>query len=502
MPDLPISSLPVATTGYSDSLMVIVNYNPIASGRTESIPFSAITAAGNYLPLSGGTVTGVTNFTAGLSATTISATTIGSSGDCVDDIYVTNIHSCSPLNINPLDEGNVYYGSTSGVTIDLQNIRFSVGTDTPLATIHVKGKGNTSATNSLLVQNSIGQDYFWVDDAGSTRIRTGTDQRFLFNGGNMFWVDDSGIIRSGSITADLITLNYTKFATSNIGLSSNDSINNRFFNITANATNSTGDEDIVVIDVKPTINHTGTASGDTYGFRYDPTFVSSSGDNYGFVADNNTVKNGFGTLSPSSTLESGGSFGTNIRTQIGSGTVLSTDYTVLVDSSASGTTITLPPISTCPNRIYTVKKISSDTNTIIISGDTNIDGGSSVTFTTQYMGVTLQNDGSQWWSLQSPEISRTFYSTSAVTTDTILTWSYNYYGVNNLSGVTLTLPITSGKTGYYLIIKDEAGTCSVNSITVIPNTLGELIDGQNSVIMNINNMSLTFMVRNGNWYLI
>lgn len=45
MPDLPISSLPLATTGYSDSLMVIVNYNPIATGRTESIPFSAITAS-------------------------------------------------------------------------------------------------------------------------------------------------------------------------------------------------------------------------------------------------------------------------------------------------------------------------------------------------------------------------------------------------------------------------------------------------------------------------
>jgi len=41
------------------------------------------------------------------------------SGDCITDIHVSNIHSCSPLNINPLDEGNVYFGSNSGVTIDL-----------------------------------------------------------------------------------------------------------------------------------------------------------------------------------------------------------------------------------------------------------------------------------------------------------------------------------------------------------------------------------------------
>ena len=43
------------------------------------------------------------------------------SGDCITDIHVSNIHSCSPLNINPLDEGNVYFGSNSGVTIDLES---------------------------------------------------------------------------------------------------------------------------------------------------------------------------------------------------------------------------------------------------------------------------------------------------------------------------------------------------------------------------------------------
>ena len=43
------------------------------------------------------------------------------SGYCIADLYVTNIHSCSPLRINPLDEGNVYFGSTSGVTIDINS---------------------------------------------------------------------------------------------------------------------------------------------------------------------------------------------------------------------------------------------------------------------------------------------------------------------------------------------------------------------------------------------
>lgn len=94
------------------------------------------------------------------------------------------------------------------------------------------------------------------------------------------------------------------------------------------------------------------------------------------------------------------------------------------------------------------------------------------------------------------------YSVTGITSNTVLTWSYNYYGVNNSTSITLTLPDTTNRDGQYLVIKDEVGTCSINSITINPNTIGVLIDGQNSVVMNINNMSLTFMVRNGNWFLI
>lgn len=52
------------------------------------------------------------------------------SATCISDIYVSNLHSCSPLFINPNDEGNVYFGSTSAVTIDLNNGgNTTIGTD-------------------------------------------------------------------------------------------------------------------------------------------------------------------------------------------------------------------------------------------------------------------------------------------------------------------------------------------------------------------------------------
>jgi len=41
------------------------------------------------------------------------------SADCISDLYVSNIHSCSPLNVNPLDEGNIYFGSEA-LTIDIE----------------------------------------------------------------------------------------------------------------------------------------------------------------------------------------------------------------------------------------------------------------------------------------------------------------------------------------------------------------------------------------------
>jgi hypothetical protein len=53
---------------------------------------------------------------------------------------VSNIHACSPLNINPLDEGNVYFGSTSGVTIDVLNSRVGIGTTTPSYLLDVKNE--------------------------------------------------------------------------------------------------------------------------------------------------------------------------------------------------------------------------------------------------------------------------------------------------------------------------------------------------------------------------
>jgi len=68
----------------------------------------------------------------------------GGTGSCITDLYVSNIHSCSPLNINPLDEGNVYFGSTSGLTYDVTNKRLGLNQPNPDYTFDFNsGDGNT-----------------------------------------------------------------------------------------------------------------------------------------------------------------------------------------------------------------------------------------------------------------------------------------------------------------------------------------------------------------------
>jgi hypothetical protein len=107
-----------------------------------------------------------------------------------------------------------------------------------------------------------------------------------------------------------------------------------------------------------------------------------------------------------------------------------------------------------------------------------------------------------------PTISATTYQnlpinvfvTSAITSSQTLTWDKSYWGVSGSSNVDLTLPTTTSRDGYYLVIKDEAGTSGFFRIRLTP--ASGLIDGNSYVDMNINYMSLTIMVRNGNWYLI
>ena len=86
-------------------------------------------------------------------------------------------------------------------------------------------------------------------------------------------------------------------------------------------------------------------------------------------------------------------------------------------------------------------------------------------------------------------------SSGSVSTD------YTYYGVNYNGSVDVSLPDATGLDGRFYHIKDEGGYCGVPSKRIrISPIVGQTIDGNNYVDMNISYMSLQLIARGNNWY--
>ena len=94
---------------------------------------------------SGNVVTGTTGGAA-FSWSDPVVTSGNTNADCIDDLYVTNLHSCSPLFINPGNEGDVYFGSSSGVTIQTASAKLGIGTTNPISKLHIN-EGNALISN-------------------------------------------------------------------------------------------------------------------------------------------------------------------------------------------------------------------------------------------------------------------------------------------------------------------------------------------------------------------
>jgi hypothetical protein len=121
--------------------------NSLSADTNTYITSASIDCNTNVLTL---TRNDAVNVTTDLSCLTFTGNT---SGDCISDLYVSNIHSCSPLNINPLDEGNIYMGSSSGLTFDVSNSRVGIGTTTPNSILEVAG--TTNAESRIIVSRYV-----------------------------------------------------------------------------------------------------------------------------------------------------------------------------------------------------------------------------------------------------------------------------------------------------------------------------------------------------------
>lgn len=99
-----------------------------------------------------------------------------------------------------------------------------------------------------------------------------------------------------------------------------------------------------------------------------------------------------------STLQSKGSFSTNIVSTAAAYTALATDFTILADATSGAFTVTLPAAAAIKGRIYVIKKIDSSINAVTVDGNASetIDGATTKAITLQYSAAMIQSDGANW----------------------------------------------------------------------------------------------------------
>jgi len=126
---------------------------------------------------------------------------------------------------------------------------------------------------------------------------------------------------------------------------------------------------------------------------------------------------------------------------------------------------------------------------------------SSFTYNSNTFTIT-ETDGSTFTSTIDNITGVTFYeSTTGITTSSATLFSgYSYNGVNYVGNVDLTLFSPISIDGLKITVKDEGGNAGSYRIRVTPSV--GTIDGNSYIDMNINYMSLTFVARNNNWWII
>jgi hypothetical protein len=127
----------------------------------------------------------------GTNIKTVNSTSLLGSGDIAISATPSGVGGAIQFS-----NGSAFASDAANFFWDDTNNRLGVGTNAPSATAHFKGSGSTSATTSLLVQNSAGTNLFNVRDDGTIVFETSIG--FSNNSRNIFFNDSvAGVYGSG-----------------------------------------------------------------------------------------------------------------------------------------------------------------------------------------------------------------------------------------------------------------------------------------------------------------
>jgi hypothetical protein len=497
-----------------------INGNLNVTGTTSSGVISATTY--QNLPIdirvTGGTYSsGTTTFTNNTGGTfSVSGFTTPFTGNtsatCITDIYVTNVNSCSPLHIQPINSGDVFISETggsvgigttiidgsnpealvvSGINTTSYNLLIGRARVNNYAQLNIVNKSSgTSSSADVVATNDTGTELTNFIDMGingsnfSGGLIGGANDAYLYSTGRELYIGNATtgltsnikfFVGDAALGVDMIISGSTGFigvgtTTPTSRLDVSGKTRTTSLQITSGATNGY----VLLSDGSgnatwsPQSNITGNTNTFVTGFTYNNantiTLSQNNGQSSGVTINSVTGLTINGNLSVTGTTSSG--------------TISATTYQNLpTDIRVTGATYSNNTFTYTNNTGGTFSVLFNTMTGLTINGNLNVTGTIFSTGSTQF-------------------ISTTGITISAVTLSTGTT----YNGINYAGNVNLTIPSPSGFTGLKIIIKDESGNAGTYRIRLTPSV--GTIDGNSYVDMNINYMSLTLVARNNNWWII
>ncbi len=361
-----------------------------------------------------------------------------------DFSYIEGAHQDISMDSKGKMRFYVNNGTTPTETLSIHNNgRIGIGNSvSPLGNLQVNGDTSTNSNLVLLSKSSstkvFGEDsniYFTGIDGlsdGSNALETGSYSKIMgssnetdanISGRLDFFTNNDGnnngltrrmsILHNGNIGIDLpmpqnlfsvsAKASYSGTATKTLGTIelgttyNNDAILEGFVVFDDNA--KTTSTITTITDTTHLIVEDNT-SNITTNTNMDIYLPGLNVDNNGFV--------GIGSSKMNSKLQVGGAIAAPIKSILADQspyTISIEDSTILVNTTGDNITVTLPNLtnsitgSPIKGRIYTIKRIISNSNTLTINttGSETIDGAADYTTLTLNKSITLQTDGSNWY---------------------------------------------------------------------------------------------------------
>ncbi len=197
----------IYVTGFTyDNSILTISQNGGQPNLNVILP-TFITGSTDYYVTGGTYSNGVLTLNRQNGSLTITGFTISftgnTSGDCITDLFVSNVNSCSPLHIQPINNGDVYISESGG--------NVGIGTTNPLSTLDVNGKITTTnfqmtsgSTYGYVLTSDVSGNAYWAPPFSGTSVDTYVTG-FTYDGSNNLTISQNQGQTNLSVNISTIT---------------------------------------------------------------------------------------------------------------------------------------------------------------------------------------------------------------------------------------------------------------------------------------------------------